>query len=112
MHAGPHRACPRRATSSRTAGDVAQPVGFVYFGLGNGFRQLHAQAQRLLLRGIDNRDGPLLELGVEAAEQASDLFQRPLRGGKADALKRFASAQGLQTLERQKQVGAALAGDQ
>ncbi len=59
-------------------------------------------AQRLLLCGVDDRDRARPELRVEAPEQARDLFQWPLRGRQADALKWFACAQRLQSLERQK----------
>ena len=46
-----------------------------------------------------------------AAEKARDFFERTLRGGESDALE-FAAAEGFEALQRERQVRAALGGDE
>ena len=97
-------------------------------------RDFDAQVEALGLAGIDDGDGAVggaaaadsnsarissagsaarpscggvWRLG--AAEEARDFVQRPLGGGKSDALQ-LAAAEGFQALEREREVAAALGG--
>jgi hypothetical protein len=54
----------------------------------------------------------LLSLYFHSAQEARHLFQRPLRGGEADALQGAPPRQRLQPLQRERQMRAALGGNQ
>ncbi len=66
VHGRPDRTRAGWTARGGPAQNVFQAVIFRRFGFHDGFGQLDAQAQRLLLCGIDDRHGPLLELVIEA----------------------------------------------
>jgi hypothetical protein len=88
--------------------------GFCGAGLGG---ELDAEVDAGLAAGVDDRDGAGLDLvagDLEAAEEGGDLLERALGGGQADALQRreLGISGGVEALEREGEVGAALGGDE
>ena len=75
-------------------------------------RHHHLDLQRLADAGVDDGD-VARPATVEAAEEAGDLLERPLRGRQADALGRAVAGRRrelLEALQGQRQVGAPLGG--
>ena len=70
-------------------------------------RDDHLEIERLARAGVDDRD---LAARAHAAEEARDRVERPLRGREPDALhgRRVLRPQGLQALEAEREVRAAL----
>ena len=71
--------------------------------------RLDAQVERLSRDGVDDRHRPRRAV-LEAAEQPRHLAERPLRRAQPDALQRRRSppAEGLEPLDRQRQVRSSL----
>ena len=132
MHPGPDALRVAAAVVERVEVDV-RCARITEGNDGEGRRDLHRDRERLLRRCVDDLDGPRkhpLSLHLGAAEQARDLVERPLRRGQPDALDAGSSgrfgrfgrfgrvcgersvcflAQGLEPLEREEEVRAALA---
>ena len=104
MHPGP------RALASGAGAAAAPPARRVLFVRG---RRLDEQLEILARPGVDDGHGPR-GAGLVAAEQPGDLVERALGRAQTDALepRRPGRAQGLQPLERQREVSAAFGRDE
>ena len=105
---GPDRA--RRRLVAGAHHDLGGPCGLAQPEIGAGLahvleRDDHLEVELLARACVDELDRPA------AGDEPSDLLQRPLRRREPDALERLVGG-ALETLERQRQMGAALgAGD-
>ena len=98
-------------------GGLGGPNGSCSLGGAGLGGELDAEVDAGLATGVDDRDGAGLDLiagDLEAAEEGGDLLERALGGGQADALQRreLGISGGVEALEREGEVGAALGGDQ